>query len=119
MKVAYLEIYNESINDLIETSKKYLKYREGKEGIYEENLTEIRADTPEIAFNLVNQGDSNKIIAETKLNEKSSRSHCIFRLSLEVQDSKGKTYQSVLNLIDLAGSENATKTKTEGVRLKE
>ena len=119
MKVSYLEIYNESVNDLLDTSKKNLEIREGKKGIYVENLTEIRVDTPEIAFNLVKQGDSNKIIAETKLNDKSSRSHCIFKISLELTDDKGKKYISCLNLIDLAGSENATKTKTEGVRFQE
>ena len=119
MKVSYLEIYNENVNDLLDTSKKNLEIREGKKGIYVDSLTEIRVDTPEIAFNLVKQGDSNKIMAETKLNEKSSRSHCIFKINLELVDSKGKKFQSTLNLIDLAGSENATKTKTEGVRLKE
>lgn len=119
MKVAYLEIYNESVNDLLDTSKKNLEIREGKKGIFVENLTEIRVDTPDIAFNLVKQGDSNKIIAETKLNDKSSRSHCIFRISLELVDFSGKKYSSTLNLIDLAGSENATKTKTEGVRFQE
>lgn len=119
MRVSYLEIYNENVNDLLDTSKKNLEIREGKKGIYVENLTEIRVDTPDIAFNLVKQGDSNKIIAETKLNDKSSRSHCIFKISIDLEDSNGKKYTSTLNLIDLAGSENATKTKTEGVRLKE
>lgn len=119
MKVSYLEIYNESVNDLLDTSKKNLEIREGKKGIFVENLTEIRVDTPEIAFNLVKQGDSNKIIAETKLNDKSSRSHCIFRISLSLSDSTGKVFSATLNLIDLAGSENATKTKCEGVRFQE
>jgi centromeric protein E len=120
IKVSYLEIYNESVNDLLDTSKKNLEIREEKKkGIYVENLTEIRVDTPDIAFNLLKQGDSNKIIAETKLNEKSSRSHCIFKVSIETTDNSGKKYMSILNLVDLAGSENAAKTKSEGVRLQE
>ena len=40
-----------------------MEIREGKKGIYVDSLTEIRVDTPEIAFNLVKQGDSNKIMA--------------------------------------------------------
>jgi Kinesin motor domain len=57
----------------------------------------------------------------------SSRSHVIFRINFEVRDAKnpGKILQSVLNLIDLAGSENIgrsktekdLKTKTEGVNI--
>ena len=124
IKVSYLEIYNESINDLLDTSKKNLELRENKTDktsiVYVENLTEIQVNSPDIAMNLVKQGDNNKIIAETKANEKSSRSHCIFRISVILYDKITlKKYNPILNLIDLAGSENAYKSKTEGLRLKE
>jgi hypothetical protein len=111
------------VNDLLDASKKNLEIRESlQKGIFIANVTEIPLNTPEKAIALIDQGDTVKVIAETRLNEKSSRSHSIFRLNLELQkvvDGKTKTYFSQLNLIDLAGSENVSKAKTEGIRLKE
>jgi predicted nucleic acid-binding Zn-ribbon protein len=111
------------VNDLLDSSKKNLEIRESlQKGIFISNVTEIPINSSDKAILLIEQGDCVKVIAETKLNEKSSRSHSIFRLSLELQknvDGKMKTYFSQLNLIDLAGSENVSKAKTEGIRLKE
>jgi len=123
VKVSYLEIYNETINDLLDAQKKNLDIRESTtRGIFIENLTEIATESLEKAIFLLMQGDSVKITAETKLNDKSSRSHAIFRISLEIkkqEDGKLKTLTSQFNLIDLAGSENVSKAKTEGIRLRE
>jgi hypothetical protein len=111
------------VNDLLDTSKKNLEIRESlQKGIFIANVTEIPLNSSEKAIALIDQGDCVKVIAETKLNEKSSRSHSIFRLNLEthkVVDGKTKIYLSQLNLIDLAGSENVSKAKTEGIRLRE
>jgi len=123
VKVSYLEIYNESLNDLLDPLKKNLDIRESTtRGIFVENLTEVSTDSLEKAIHLLMQGDNVKITAETKLNEKSSRSHTIFRIILKVkkqEDGKMKTLTSQFNLIDLAGSENVSKAKTEGLRLRE
>ena len=77
--VSFIEIYNESINDLLDNSKVNLDLREttNKEVIVN-NLTEIKIKNHEQAFNLLMKGNESKIVASTKLNEKSSRSHCIF-----------------------------------------
>jgi centromeric protein E len=58
-------------------------------------------------------------IAETKMNEASSRSHTVFRVQIQSTDTEGSTKMSMLNLVDLAGSEGATKTQTDGLRLRE
>lgn len=124
LKVSYLELYNEAVNDLLNANNKNLEIRESAQrGVFVNNLTEIQISNVEKAMHLLKQGDSVRVIAETKLNEKSSRSHSIFRLSLEVTKScdthKTKTFLSQMNLIDLAGSENVSKAKTEGIRMKE
>ena len=81
VKVSYTEIYNETVNDLIDTSKKNLEIRESSQkGIFVNNLSEITVTNVEKAMQLLNKGESNRIIAETKLNEKSSRSHTIFKI---------------------------------------
>jgi centromeric protein E len=69
-------------------------------------------------------GDRNRRIGETNMNEKSSRSHTIFRLTIESRakpkyDGKGSgaIRVSLLNLVDLAGSERVGHTGAEGQRL--
>ena len=125
VKVSYIEIYNETVNDLIDPSKKNLEIREsGNKGIFVNNLSEISVNNLEKAMQLLNKGESNRIIAETKLNEKSSRSHTIFKINIEFHmkeknNNKEKKYNSQLNLVDLAGSENVSKAKCEGIRIKE
>ena len=125
VKVSYIEIYNETVNDLIDPSKKNLEIREsGNKGIFVNNLSEISVNNLEKAMQLLNKGESNRIIAETKLNEKSSRSHTIFKINIEFymkekNSNKEKKYNSQLNLVDLAGSENVSKAKCEGIRIKE
>ena len=119
IKVSYSEIYNETVNDLIEPSNKNLEIRENlNKGVFVNNLTEILANNCDKAIQLLNKGENNRIIAETKLNEKSSRSHTIFKLNIEFF-KKDKKFSSQLNLIDLAGSENVSKAKCEGIRIKE
>ena len=119
VKVSYSEIYNETVNDLIDTTKKNLEIREApNKGIFVNNLSEITVTNVEKAMQILNKGENNRIIAETKLNEKSSRSHTIFKINIEF-NIKEKKYCSQLNLVDLAGSENVSKAKCEGMRIKE
>ena len=124
VKVSYSEIYNETVNDLIDTSKKNLEIRESPRGILVNNLSEIVVTNVEKAMQILNKGENNRIIAETKLNEKSSRSHTIFKINIEFNikdkdNNKEKKFYSQLNLVDLAGSENVSKAKCEGMRIKE
>ena len=129
--VSFIEIYNESINDLLDSTKINLDLREtvNKEVIVN-NLTEIKISNHEQALNLLIKGNESRIVASTKLNEKSSRSHCIFRLNIEITKNVKKNIfgeeetekillKNHINLIDLAGSENSSKTGCVGQRLKE
>uniref|UniRef100_A0A453RQE9 Kinesin motor domain-containing protein n=1 Tax=Aegilops tauschii subsp. strangulata TaxID=200361 RepID=A0A453RQE9_AEGTS len=64
-------------------------------------------------------------IGETALNEASSRSHQILRLTIEssvkqyLGKGKSSTLVSCVNFVDLAGSERASQTASAGMRLKE
>lgn len=117
MTVSYLEIYNESVNDLIEPKGKNLEIRESiSKGIHIVNLAEMEVKDVEQVLSYLHKGDETKIIAATKQNEVSSRSHTIFRINLQSKlksegDEKKPLYKvSQLNLVDLAGSEGASKT---------
>lgn len=62
--------------------------------------------------------------AETRLNDRSSRSHALFTIMIEKDDSMpGQTERHItqgkLNLVDLAGSERVRLTGATGDRLKE
>ncbi|XP_038660409.1 centromere-associated protein E isoform X7 [Scyliorhinus canicula] len=122
LRASYVEIYNESVSDLLADSKRRpLEVREDvNRTVYVAGLTEELAVTYEDVMKLVRKGEKNRHYGETKLNQRSSRSHTIFRVIVESRD---KTNEAVmvahLNLIDLAGSERASQTGTEGVRLKE
>ena len=64
------------------------------------------------------------MVAETKLNSKSSRSHTVFRINVQLEDKNMQTMRSVnklaqINFVDLAGSEGASKCKSFGLRLRE
>ena len=66
IKVSYSEIYNETVNDLIEPSNKNLEIRENlNKGVFVNNLTEILANNCDKAIQLLNKGENNRIIAET------------------------------------------------------
>lgn len=72
--------------------------------------------------NLITVGEGNRHTEETKMNERSSRSHTIFRIEIESKSQDlddDRTLGAILNIVDLAGSENAKMTEASGMRLKE
>eukprot|EP00347_Sterkiella_histriomuscorum_P012986 403366452 len=125
VKVSYLEIYNEVVNDLLDPQKKNLDIRECRSrGIYIDQLSQFEVNSFEDCINYLHKGDELKFIAETKQNELSSRSHTILKIEItqNLQDEKsGKTKikTSEINLVDLAGSEGVSKTKSQGLRQRE
>lgn len=111
--VSYLEIYNETINDLFNKDNQNLKIvGDSNFGTNVMGLTQQQIETAEQAMLLVNFGEENRIYRETHLHEHSSRSHTIFRVfiqkslpSANVDSDEKQVLCSTLNLIDLAGSE--------------
>ena len=65
-------------------------------------------------------GTNNRSIAETRMNDKSSRSHSIFILTVFQKNNKTDSSKSgKLFLVDLAGSEKLSKTLATGTTLEE
>ncbi|XP_010071892.1 PREDICTED: kinesin-like protein KIF9, partial [Pterocles gutturalis] len=128
LRISYLEIYNETLLDLLSTvtgsgsSDTQLAVVDCPQGVYVRGLSVHTVSHEEDALNLLFEGETNRVIAEHTLNKNSSRSHCIFTIYIESRFrafSDVKCINSKINLIDLAGSERLSKTGSEGQVLKE
>ncbi|XP_041027550.1 kinesin-like protein KIN-7K, chloroplastic isoform X1 [Juglans microcarpa x Juglans regia] len=123
LRVSYLEIYNEVMNDLLNPAGQNLRIREDSQGIFVEGIKEEVVLSPAHALSLIAAGEEHRHVGSTNFNLLSSRSHTIFTLTIESspcgENSQGEAVSlSQLNLIDLAGSESS-KAETTGVRRKE
>lgn len=138
VRVSYLQIYNETISDLLKPERVNLTIREDKKrGVFVEGQSEWVARTPQEIYSLLERGAQLRATGSTKMNEISSRSHAVFTIIIEHSkidddepvdaiDSGATTRaqrQSItvgkLNLVDLAGSERVSLTGATGKRLDE
>lgn len=124
ISLSYLEIYNETIRDLLEPSNKQLVLREDVDHkISVSNLSSHKPENVEAVMDMILQGNQNRTVSPTEANATSSRSHAVLQINV-VQ--KGRTASiseshtfATLSIIDLAGSERASATKNRGDRLLE
>ena len=129
IQISYLEIYNEIMFDLLPENGSFIGERaniefqeDNKGNVIVKGLSKHKVTNEEECFNLLFEGESNRTISEHKLNQGSSRSHCLFMIQLEMKskiESTEKIMVSKLNFVDLAGSERVKKTGSTGVTLKE
>ncbi|KAG2171804.1 hypothetical protein INT43_008184 [Umbelopsis isabellina] len=133
--VSYSEIYTEKIYDLLvsptqEHKRKSLplKYEFRGEHKYISGLTEVRVHNLQEAYAILHEGQRNRAIYSTLLNNTSSRSHSIFTIKIVRVMIEDKEYiiedpsyatLSKLSIVDLAGSERHRNTLNSGQRLKE
>ena len=138
VSVSYLEIYNEELTDLLsehggpantqrtigekaaakaEAEANKLTLVEGatkqgkKASCFVKNLSEHAVSSPSEVFGLIARAQDKRKVDETKMNARSSRSHCVFTMTVNstrttkeggLMEATGK-----LHLVDLAGSECA------------
>ncbi|XP_044500590.1 kinesin-like protein KIN-7K, chloroplastic isoform X2 [Mangifera indica] len=123
LRVSYLEIYNEVVNDLLNPAGQNLRIREDSQGTFVEGVKEEVVLSPAHALSLIAAGEEHRHVGSTNFNLLSSRSHTIFTLTIESSPcGENSACEAVnlsqLHLIDLAGSESS-KAETVGVRRKE
>lgn len=140
VRVSYTEIYNEELRDLLNDSKRKtatsLTIREDKRGsITVEGRKEVAVSSLVELMEVFRIGETNKSVGCTKMNDRSSRSHVIFQVTLqkktkldtdEEKENDGGNDDdivvcttSTLNLVDLAGSESVRHTGAIGMQKKE
>ena len=113
----------EGIRDLLDTSKTNLQLHEdfaSGRGVYVADATEAYVSDAEELFHLMQTGAANRMVASTRMNSESSRSHSIFTIAVtQKHNGRGEQKSGKLCLVDLAGSESAHKSKAEGQQLEE
>ncbi|CAI0448134.1 unnamed protein product [Linum tenue] len=124
LKISALEIYNETVVDLLNRESGPLRLLDDPEkGIIVEKLVEEVVNDGQHLRHLIGVCEAQRQVGETALNDNSSRSHQIIRLTIEstLRDKSGhvESFLASLNLVDLAGSERASQTAADGTRLKE
>ena len=78
-----MEIYLEKIQDLLDPKKTNMQVKEDKtKGIYVQDITEVYVSGAHEMFDVMNAGSKNRSIAATRMNEKSSRSHSLFMVTV-------------------------------------
>ncbi|VFQ58622.1 unnamed protein product [Cuscuta campestris] len=128
MQVSMLEIYNETIRDLLSPTrssfdnggKQYgIKHDvHGNTHVSDLTIVDVRS-SKEVSY-LLERAAQSRSVGRTQMNEQSSRSHFVFTLRISgVNESTEQQVQGVLNLIDLAGSERLSRSGATGDRLKE
>ncbi|XVF00995.1 hypothetical protein REPUB_Repub04eG0050200 [Reevesia pubescens] len=126
LKFSAIEIYNEAIRDLLSSDNTQLRLRDdpGRGTVVEKVTEELLRDWSHLK-ELLAICEGQRRIGETSLNERSSRSHQIIRLTIEssAREFLGKenstTLSASVNFVDLAGSERASHALSTGTRLKE
>ncbi|XP_040212615.1 kinesin-like protein KIF19 [Rana temporaria] len=122
VSLSYLEIYNETIRDLLNPSG-VLDLRDDSKGIIQiSGITEFCPSSAEEAMALVQRGNKHRTQEPTAANKTSSRSHAILQVVVKKNSKLGTPDEARIGkllLIDLAGSERASQTQNRGRRMKE
>ena len=147
IRVSFIEIYNEEVRDLLvsgSTHERVLQIREDpRRGVFVD-ANEIIVTSYDSLLDALFAGEKNRQVASTGMNERSSRSHTIFRITVEsrqrtdsgdesedednigrasssktTDEDDGAVLVATLNLVDLAGSESVRHTGATGKIQKE
>ncbi|CAH1784140.1 unnamed protein product [Owenia fusiformis] len=128
MRISYIELYNEELYDLLNSSEEPLRLR-----IYEDSakkgsviingMEEAVVTNKDDVYNILEMGAAKRQTAATLLNAQSSRSHSVFSVTLHMKentiDGEELLKTGKLNLVDLAGSENIGRSGAVEKRAKE
>lgn len=124
VKVSYIEIYNETVRDLLSDAiSTVVNVREHPvHGVFTDASERVVSDARGVLAAL-KDGEKSRAVGATNMNERSSRSHTLFRMAIESRasaDYGSGLPESVrvgcLNFVDLAGSESAQRTGAQGQR---
>eukprot|EP01138_Halocafeteria_seosinensis_P010033 gb/GECG01010246.1/.p1 GENE.gb/GECG01010246.1/~~gb/GECG01010246.1/.p1 ORF type:complete len:1387 (+),score=285.54 gb/GECG01010246.1/:1-4161(+) len=122
LEVSMVEIYNETIRDLLtnnQTDSK-LGIKTGRNGNYLPDATKKEVRSVDEVQQTMSTGAGNRAQGATDANEHSSRSHSLLLVDIHGENivDQSKTYGRLV-LVDLAGSERVSKSNASGQRMVE
>ncbi len=126
VSLSYLEIYNETIRDLLVPggSKQSLMLREdANQAVSVAGLSSHHPQNVQEVMDMIMRGNEYRTMSPTEANATSSRSHAVLQINVSQKDRNADINEphtmATLSIIDLAGSERASATKNRGERLQE
>ncbi|OJD27618.1 hypothetical protein ACJ73_00997 [Blastomyces percursus] len=125
ISLSYLEIYNETIRDLLSTTspvKGGLMLREdANQTVSVAGLSSHHPQNVQEVMDMIVRGNESRTMSPTEANATSSRSHAVLQINVAQKDRNADVNEphtmATLSIIDLAGSERASATKNRGERL--
>ena len=129
MEVSFLEIYNETLRDLLRASdsknneecKHEIKVGlDGRRSVTGLTIQSLDPNDQHAVKAVLTLAAKRRTTGCTDMNATSSRSHSVFTLNLTARhEEKNKIIRGSLNLIDLAGSERLDRSNAIGQRAEE
>lgn len=128
VQVGVLEIYNETLRDLISVDNSAsLEIRHDSEtgDIHVSDLTMASVTSPEQTIEVLRKAQMNRITGQTNVHARSSRSHCVVVVQISATKGSGNGNEASdemcgkLYLVDLAGSERVKHSNVSGEMLRE
>lgn len=121
-----MELYNEEIFDLMTDDNQSLRIFEDpiqKGSIMITDLKEIIVHNLAEVTDVLKKGSEKRHKAETLMNQKSSRSHAVFTVTVRMREAnnEGDDVMKIgkINFVDLAGSENIGRSGATNMRKRE
>lgn len=109
MEASFVEIYNESIKDLLREDAIDMKHeikKDAQGNTYVSDVTMVAVDlnNTEQMAGIMQLAAKHRTVGQTAMNERSSRSHSVFTLHLKASNpAQNICLKGMLNLVDLAG----------------
>jgi len=126
MEVSFIEIYNETIRDLLrqngstELKHEIKKDTHGKIYVSDVTMSPLDPNDKDQLNEVMELAARHRSVAHTAMNSESSRSHSIFALHLKAKHAEDNVVlRGTLSLVDLAGSERLDRSEATGSRMKE
>eukprot|EP00924_Labyrinthula_sp_SR-Ha-C_P005529 snap_masked-scaffold_68-processed-gene-0.49-mRNA-1 protein AED:0.36 eAED:0.41 QI:0/-1/0/1/-1/1/1/0/1299 len=89
IKVSFIEIYNDKINDLLNPKGKNLGIRmDGSNGFKVDSLTEENVSAVSDIIHIHRRGEQNRHVSETNMNTHSSRSHSVLKIHIMMKEKE-------------------------------